>query len=72
VDDPAVEIVSRKAGNPMFTGTDIVSVDGNTLMQVMKDRTAAEAVNFESDFRHIAPARADDHAVLLAAGYEGL
>ena len=63
VDDRTVEIVSKKAGKPMFTETDTVSTDGNTLTQVMKDTTEAEAVTFESDFRRIAAAPAGAHAV---------
>jgi hypothetical protein len=63
VDDRTVEITSKKAGKPMFTETDTVSADGNTLTQVMKDTTEAEAVTFESDFRRIAPAPAGAHAV---------
>jgi len=63
VDDRTVEIVSKKAGKPMFTETYTVSTDGNTLTQVMKDTTEAEAVTFESDFRRIAAAPAGAHAV---------
>jgi hypothetical protein len=63
VDDRTVEIISKKAGKPMFTETDTVSVDGNTLTKVMKDTTEAEAVTFESDFRRITPAAAGAHAV---------
>src|SRR5215472_52461 len=63
VDDRTVEIISKKAGKPMYTETDTVSADDNTLTQVMKDTTEAEAVTFESDFRRIAPAPAGAHAV---------
>jgi hypothetical protein len=63
VDERTVEIISKKAGKPMFTETDTVSADGNTLTQVMKDTTEAEAVTFESDFRRLAPAPAGAHAV---------
>ena len=63
VDDRTVEVISKKAGKPMFTETDTVSADGNTLTKVMKDTTEAEAVTFESDFRRIAPAPAGAHAV---------
>jgi len=63
VDDRTVEVISKKAGKPMFTETDTVSADGNTLTQVMKDTTEAEAVTFESDFRRIAPAPAGAHLV---------
>jgi hypothetical protein len=63
VDDHTVEIISKKAGKPMFTETDTVSAEGNTLTQVMKDTTESEAVTFESDFRRVAPAPASAHAV---------
>jgi hypothetical protein len=63
VDDRTVEIVSKKAGKPMYTETDTVSADGNTLTKVMKDTTEAEAVTFESDFRRVAPPPAGAHAV---------
>jgi hypothetical protein len=63
VDDRTVEVISKKAGKPMFTETDTVSADGNTLTQVMKDTTEAEAVTFESDFRRIAPAPVGAHAL---------
>src|SRR6516162_7230008 len=63
VDDRTVEIISKKAEKPMFTETDTVSADGNTLTQAVKDTTEAEAVMFESDFRRIAPAPAGAHAV---------
>jgi len=63
VDDRTVEITSKKAGKPMYTETDTVSPDGNTLTKVMKDTTEAEAVTFVSDFRRIAPAPAGAHAV---------
>jgi len=63
VDDRTVQIISKKAGKTMFTETDTVSADGNTLTQVMKDTTEAEAVTFESDFRRIAPAPAGAHVI---------
>ena len=63
VDDRTVEIISKKAGKPMFTETDTVSADGDTLTKMMKDTTEAEAVTFESDFRRIAPAPAGAHSV---------
>ncbi|HTS34407.1 MAG TPA: hypothetical protein VMH04_01980 [Candidatus Solibacter sp.] len=63
VDDHTVEVISKKAGRPMFTETDTVSADGNTLTQVMKDTTESEAVTFESDFRRVAPGPAGAHVV---------
>jgi hypothetical protein len=34
VDDHTVEVTSKKAGKPMFTETDTVSVEGNLAMQL--------------------------------------
>ena len=48
VDEHMVEVTSKKAGKPMYTETDTVSPDGNTLTQVVKDTTEAETVTFES------------------------
>ncbi|HEV2195502.1 MAG TPA: hypothetical protein VGR55_07955 [Candidatus Acidoferrum sp.] len=54
MDDHTVEVTSKKAGKPMFTETDTVSVDGNTLTQVVKDTTEAEAVTFENLYKRVA------------------
>src|SRR6516165_556351 len=50
VDEHVVELTSKKAGKPMYTETDTVSPDGNTLTQVVRDTTEAEAVTSESLF----------------------
>jgi len=63
VDQHTVEITSKKAGKPMYRETDTVSPDGNTLTQIMKDTTEAEAVTFESGFRRIAPPPPGAHAI---------
>lgn len=63
VDDHTVEATSKKAGNPMFTETDTVSADGNTLTQVVKDTTEAEAVTFENLYRRVAPAPPGAHVL---------
>jgi hypothetical protein len=63
VDDHTVEVTSKKAGKPMFTETDTVSPDGNTLTQVVKDTTEAEAVTFENIFRRVAPASPGEHVL---------
>lgn len=47
----------------MYTETDTVSTDGNTLTQVVKDTTEAEAVTFENVSRRIAPAPPGAHLV---------
>ena len=63
VDDHTVEVTSKKAGKPMFTETDTVSPDGDTLTQVVKDTTEAEAVTFKSEFGRIAPAPPSAHVL---------
>jgi hypothetical protein len=63
VDDHTVEVTSKKAGKPMFTETDTVSGDRNTLTQVVKDTTEAEAVTFENLYRRIAPAPPSAHVL---------
>jgi len=63
VDDHTVEVTYKKTGKPMFTDTDTVSPDGDTLTQVVKDTTEAEAVTYESVFRRIAPAPPGAHVL---------
>jgi hypothetical protein len=63
VDDHTVEVTSKKAGKPMFTETDSVSPDGNTLTRVVKDTTEAEAVTLESVLSRIAPAPPGAHVL---------
>jgi len=63
VDDHTVRITSKKAGKPMFTETDTVSRDGNTLNQVVRDTTEAEAVTFKNWFRRVEAAPAGAHAL---------
>src|SRR5208283_3025608 len=63
VDDHTVKVTSKKGGKPMYTETDTVSPDGDTLTQVMKDTTEAEAVTFESGYRRIAPAPPGAHVL---------
>ena len=63
VDDHTVEVTSKKAGKPMFTETDSVSADGNTLTQVVKDTTEAEAVTFENLYKRVAPAPSGAHVL---------
>src|SRR5262249_40389138 len=58
-----VEVTSKKAGKPMFTETDAVSPDGDTLTQEVKDTTGAEAVSFESLFRRSGRAPPGAHVV---------
>ena len=63
VDDHTVEVTSKKAGKPMFTEADTVSPDGNTLTQVVKDTTEAEAVTFENLYKRVAPAPPGAHVL---------
>jgi hypothetical protein len=48
LDDRTVEIISKKAGKTTVTELDTVSPDGNTLTQVVKDTTEAQAVTIET------------------------
>jgi ABC-type oligopeptide transport system substrate-binding subunit len=63
VDDHTVEVTSKKAGKPMFTETDTVSVEGNTLTQAVKDTTEAEAVTFESLYKRVTHAPPGAHVL---------
>ena len=63
VDDHTVEVTYKKARKPMFTDTDTVSPDGETLTQVVKDTTEAEAVTYQSVFKRIAPAPPGAHVL---------
>jgi hypothetical protein len=63
IDDYTVEIVSKKAGKAMFTETDTVSTDGNTLTQAVKDTTESEAVTLEAVYRRVAPPPAGAHRI---------
>ncbi len=68
VDDHTVEVTYKKTGKPMFTDTDTVSPDGDTLTQVVKDTTEAEAVTYESVFKRIAPVPPGAH--LLSGSWQ--
>ena len=63
VDDHTVEVTSKKAGKPMFTETDTASVDGNTLTQVVKDTSEAEAVTFENLYKRVGPVTPGAHVL---------
>ena len=63
VDGHTVEVTSKKAGKPMFTETDTVSADGNTLTQVVKDTTEAEAVTFENLYKRVGPTPPNAHVL---------
>lgn len=61
VDAYTVEIVAKKAGKTMFTEVDTVSTDGNTLTQVVKDTTEAQAVESETLSKRVEPAPTGTH-----------
>ena len=63
MDNHSVELTSKKAGRPMFTEMDTVSSDGDTLTQVVKDTTEAEAVTFENLYKRIAPTPPGAHVL---------
>ena len=63
VDERTVEVISKKTGKPMFTETDTVSADGNTLTQVVQDTTEAEAVTFENLYKRVAPGPPGAHVL---------
>ena len=63
VDDHTVEIVYKKAGKVMFNEVNTVSPDGNTLTQVVKDTTEAEAVTIETHSKRVGQQLADSHAI---------
>jgi hypothetical protein len=54
VDGYTVEFIAKKAGKTMFTEIDIVSPDGATLTQTVRDTTESEAVMIETLSRRVA------------------
>lgn len=63
IDDRTVEIILKKAGRPMFTETDTVSADGQTLTQVVKDTTEAETVTIETVSKRLKKGPNGSHAL---------
>jgi hypothetical protein len=63
VDEHTVEIISKKAGKTMFTETDTISPDGNTLNQQLKDSTEAETVTIKTRSRRLEKGPAGAHAI---------
>jgi hypothetical protein len=63
VDDLTVEIISKKAGQTMFTELNTVSADGATLSQVAKDTTESQAVTIETLSKRVAQGPAGSHAL---------
>jgi hypothetical protein len=63
VDDHTVEIVSKKSGKTMFTEVDTVSTDGETLTQLVRDTTEAQAVTSETFSKRIDKSPTGSHAI---------
>ena len=63
VDEHTVVIIAKKAGKTMLTEIDVVSPDGGTLIQLVKDTTEAETVTIETRNRRIGKGPEGSHAV---------
>ena len=63
VDDHTVEIVSKKSGKTMFTEVDTVSTDGETLTQLVRDTTEAQAVTIETLSKRVDERPAGSHVL---------
>ena len=63
VDAHTIVFIAKKAGKTMFTEVDVVSSDGATLTQLVKDTTEAETVTVETRNRRIAKAPPGAHVV---------
>jgi len=63
VDGHTVEVTYKKAGKTMFTDTDTVSPDGDTLIQVEKDMTASKTLTSENLYKRVAPAPPGAHVL---------
>jgi hypothetical protein len=63
IDDRTVEIVTKKAGKPMFTEIYTVSEDGGTLHKVVKDTTESQAVTIEMVSARLEPGPEGAHAL---------
>jgi len=63
VDDHTVETISKKAGTTMFTEVATVSPDGQTLTQVVKDTTEAQAVTIETISKRVEKGPSGSHVL---------
>jgi len=63
VDAHSLAIIAKKAGKPMFTEIDVISPDGGTLTQLVKDTTEAETVTVEALLRRHSNGAAEAHAI---------
>lgn len=63
VDAHTVILIAKKSGKTTFTEIDVVSRDGNSLTQLVKDTTEAATVTLETLNRRIAKSPAGSHAI---------
>lgn len=63
VDDHSVEVTQKKDGKILYTETDTVSPDGNTLNAKFVDTTESKPVNGELSFARVGKAPAGSHAL---------
>lgn len=63
VDDRTVEIISKKAGKVMFTEVDTISLDGETLTQLVKDTTEEQAVTIKTTSKRVKRGPKQSHAL---------
>ncbi len=63
VNASSVEIIEKKNGQVMFTGTRTVSPDGNTLKEKFTDTTEAKPVTGEVTSTRVSPGAAGSHAI---------
>jgi hypothetical protein len=63
VDDHTVEFTSKKDGKTMYTETDAVSSDGNTLSQKFSDQSMTQPVTGESTMKRVGKGPAGSHAL---------
>lgn len=58
-----VEIITKKDGKTVFTGTDIVSADGNSLTEKFSDTSEAQPVTGETTYKRVEKGPAGSHAL---------
>ena len=63
VNASSIEIITKKDGKTMFTGTRTVSPDGNTLDEKFTDTTEAKPVTGEIISTRVSPGAAGSHAI---------
>lgn len=63
LNDRAVELITKKAGKPMFTEVATVSPDGKTLTEDVKDTTEAQPVTIKTVSRRVSNGPPGSHAI---------